>query len=73
VPGLAPLELLAVALAVLHPQHVPRRARQQPVVPWKGSAWRLPAAARGKRLTVTITATYGKVSATFEPYRFRVG
>ena len=36
-------------------------------------SWRIPANARGKRLVVTITARYRGASATFEPWRFRVG
>ena len=36
-------------------------------------SWRIPANARGKRLAVTLTARYKGVSATFTPWRFRVG
>jgi hypothetical protein len=36
-------------------------------------AWRIPANARGKRLVVTLSARYKGVSATFTPWRFRVG
>ncbi|MFL5980840.1 MAG: hypothetical protein ACJ74R_03930 [Gaiellaceae bacterium] len=36
-------------------------------------SWRIPASARGKRLVVTLTARYQGVSATFTPWRFRVG
>jgi hypothetical protein len=35
--------------------------------------WRLPKSAKGKRLVVTITARYKGASATFTPWRFRVG
>jgi hypothetical protein len=36
-------------------------------------AWRIPRAGKGKRLVVTLTARYKGVSATFTPWRFRVG
>lgn len=36
-------------------------------------SWRIPANAKGKRLAVTLTARYQGVSATFTPWRFRVG
>jgi hypothetical protein len=36
-------------------------------------SWRIPANAKGKRLAVTLTAHYQGVSATFTPWRFRVG
>lgn len=36
-------------------------------------SWRIPANARGKQLVVTLTARYKGVSATFTPWRFRVG
>lgn len=36
-------------------------------------SWRIPANARGKRLVVTLTARYKGTSATFTPWRFRVG
>jgi hypothetical protein len=36
-------------------------------------SWRIPANARGKRLVVTLTARYKGASATFTPWRFRVG
>jgi hypothetical protein len=36
-------------------------------------SWRIPANARGKRLVVTITARYRAATATFLPWRFRVG
>jgi hypothetical protein len=36
-------------------------------------SWRIPANARGKRLVVTLSARYKGVSATFTPWRFRVG
>lgn len=36
-------------------------------------SWRIPANARGKRLVVTLTAHYKGASATFTPWRFRVG
>jgi hypothetical protein len=36
-------------------------------------SWRIPANARGKRLVVTLTATYQGAKATFTPWRFRVG
>ena len=36
-------------------------------------SWRIPANAKGKRLVVTLTAHYQGVSATFSPWRFRVG
>jgi hypothetical protein len=34
--------------------------------------WTIPKKSAGKRLVVTATATYGGVSATFDPYVFRV-
>jgi hypothetical protein len=34
--------------------------------------WRLPRNARSKRLVVTVRASYGGVTATFDPYIFRV-
>jgi hypothetical protein len=36
-------------------------------------SWRIPADARGKRLVVTLTAHYRGATATFTPWRFRVG
>jgi hypothetical protein len=36
-------------------------------------SWRIPVNARGKRLVVTLTARYEGASATFTPWRFRVG
>lgn len=36
-------------------------------------SWRIPANAKGKQLSVTLTAHYQGVSATFTPWRFRVG
>jgi hypothetical protein len=36
-------------------------------------SWRIPANARGKRLVVTLSARYQGASATFTPWRFRVG
>jgi hypothetical protein len=36
-------------------------------------SWRIPANARGQRLVVTLTARYKGASATFTPWRFRVG
>jgi hypothetical protein len=36
-------------------------------------SWRIPANAKGKQLSVTLTARYQGVSATFTPWRFRVG
>jgi hypothetical protein len=36
-------------------------------------AWRIPASARGKRLAVVLTAHYKGASATFTPWRFKVG
>ena len=36
-------------------------------------SWRIPANAKGKQLVVTLTAHYQGVSATFTPWRFRVG
>ena len=36
-------------------------------------SWRIPRNAKGKRLVVTITARYRGASATFLPWRFRVG
>jgi hypothetical protein len=36
-------------------------------------SWRVPANAKGKQLVVTLTAHYKGVSATFSPWRFRVG
>jgi len=36
-------------------------------------SWRIPASARGKRLTVLLTAHYKGASATFTPWRFKVG
>jgi hypothetical protein len=36
-------------------------------------SWRIPAIARGKRLVVTLAARYKGASATFTPWRFRVG
>jgi hypothetical protein len=36
-------------------------------------AWRIPANARGKRLVVVLTAHYQGATATFTPWRFRVG
>jgi len=36
-------------------------------------SWRIPPNARGRRLVVTLSARYKSVSATFTPWRFRVG
>jgi hypothetical protein len=36
-------------------------------------AWRIPRNGKGKRLVVTLTARYKGASATFTPWRFRVG
>ena len=36
-------------------------------------SWRIPASARGRHLTVTLTAHYKGASATFTPWRFKVG
>ena len=36
-------------------------------------AWRIPRTGKGKRLVVTLTARYKGASATFTPWRFRVG
>ena len=36
-------------------------------------AWRIPRNGKGKRLIVTLTARYKGASATFTPWRFRVG
>ena len=36
-------------------------------------AWRIPASARGRRLAVVLTAHYKGASATFTPWRFKVG
>jgi hypothetical protein len=36
-------------------------------------AWHIPANARGKRLVVVLTAHYQGATATFTPWRFRVG
>lgn len=36
-------------------------------------AWRIPSNGKGKRLVVTLTARYKGASATFTPWRFRVG
>jgi hypothetical protein len=36
-------------------------------------AWRIPRNGKGKRLVVTLTAHYKGASATFTPWRFRVG
>jgi len=36
-------------------------------------SWRIPANAKGKQLVVTLTAHYQGASATFSPWRFRVG
>jgi hypothetical protein len=37
-----------------------------------GCSWRIPKSAKGKRLTITLTARYEGVSATFSPRVFRV-
>ena len=36
-------------------------------------SWRIPASAGGGRLTVTLTARYKGASATFTPWRFKIG
>jgi len=36
-------------------------------------AWRIPRTGKGKRLVVTLSARYKGASATFTPWRFRVG
>jgi hypothetical protein len=36
-------------------------------------AWRIPRTARGKRLVIVLTAHYKGATATFTPWRFRVG
>jgi hypothetical protein len=36
-------------------------------------SWKIPAKAKGKQLVVTLTAHYKGASATFSPWRFRVG
>jgi hypothetical protein len=39
----------------------------------RGCSWRIPTNAKAKQLVVTLTARYRGVSATFTPWRFRVG